>query len=241
MSIIKLIEHPHALDLFRSRSDYAKVRGIPLVERPYWFENTKTGQKYYDLYACIGWPSEITDSSYGLPGYAAIVGVVRPTDGLDTNNPSGANFQLLAEAESKDVSTLLGKCLNLREQYGFGVQKNLLTVWLGDPDRFLTTLALLNEVLIEDGEVNAILVAPPDDFYTPKIFDNYVRALQSIVLPESKRFYFGHNDILRNKLNKEFCRDDPCVLAIGGLIHSMLCRTTWMDNVQESVFTVEED
>ena len=240
MSIIELVEHPYPLDIFRSRTDYARVSGSELVERPYWFKNIETGQLYYDLYSTIGWPSEVTDSSDGMPGYAAVVGVVRPTEDLDTNDPTGANFQLLAEVESKDVPLLLGKCLELRKQYGFGVQKNLLTVWLGDPDRFCTTLALLNEVLVKDGEANAILVSPPDDWWTPKIFDNYVRALRSTLLKETRRFYFGHNDMLQNRL-REFHRDDPCVMAVGGLVHSMLCRTTWMDSVQESVFAVEDE
>ena len=143
-------------------------------------------------------------------------------------------------SKPKVVEDATRKCIELRAKYGFGVQKNLLTVWLGDPDRFLTTLALLNEHLIEDGEVNAILMSPPDDFYTPKIFDNYVRALRSTLLRETRRFYFGGCDILQNRL-REFHRDDPCVMAVGGLVHSLLCRTTWMDSVQESVFTVDED
>ena len=216
------------------------ITGTDMVERPYWFKNNETGQLYYDLYACLGWPSEVTDSSDGLPGYAAVVGVVRPNKDFGSN-PLDANFQLLAEAESKDVPTLLKKCLALRKEWGFGVHKELLRIWIGDPERFLTTLALTNERLIEKGgEVAAILVTPPDDYYTPKIFDNYVRALRSTLLKETRRFYFGHNEILQNRL-REFKRDDPCVMAVGGLVHTMLCRCTWMDMRQESAFTVEDE
>jgi hypothetical protein len=239
-SKISLVSHPYALDLLRSRTDRAVVTGADLVERPYWFRNIETDQLYYDLYSCIGWPSEVTDSSDGLPGYAAIVGVVRPNKDFGSN-PLDANFQLLAEAESKDVPTLLKHCQTLRAEWGFGVQKELLRVWLGDPERFLTTLALANERLIEEGgEAAAILVSPSDDLYTPKIFDNYVRALRSTLLKETRRFYFGHNDILQNRL-REFRALDPCVMAMGGLVHTLLCRCTWMDARQESVFNIEDE
>ncbi|MBE9570741.1 MAG: hypothetical protein IMF11_08940 [Proteobacteria bacterium] len=241
MNKIRLVIHPHSVDLLRARTDYATITGVEMVERPYWYENTKTGQLYYDLYACIGWPGEVTDSTDGLPGYAAIVGVVRPTDSLDIPNPLNANFQLLAEVESKDVSILLKKCVKLREDYGFGIHKNLLRVWLGDPDRFFTPLALCNEGLVEEGgDRAAIMVSPPDDFYAQKIFDSYVRALRSTLLEETMRFYFGYNDILQNRL-REFKRDDPTVFAVGGLVYSLLCRCRWMDVQGETAFNVEDE
>ncbi len=241
-SIIKLVTHPYAVDLLRSRIDRAKVTNQDLIERPYWFKNIETGQLYYSLFGCIGWPSEVTDKSDGLPGYVAIVGVVRPDEKLDHSNPIDAKFQLLAEAENKDVPLLLKECLSLREEYGFGVHRDLLRVWLGDPDRFLTTLALANERLIaQDGERAAILVGPPDDFYVQKIFDNYVRDLKSVLIKETKRFYLGYNFILQNKLRDGVSMLDPCIVATGGLIHSLLCRCMWMDSQGETAFTVEEE
>ena len=242
MSKIELITHPFALDLLRSRIDYSIVTDSELVERPYWFKNKETGQEYYDLYACLGWPSEVTDSSDGLPGYAAIVGVVRPAgESIETSDPTDANFQLLAEAESKDVPVLLRKCVELREEWGFGVQKNLLTFFFGDAERFAIPLALMNEDLIEEsGDTNAILVTPFDEMYAQKIFDSYVRALRSTLLEESRRFFFGFNDILRNRL-REFNRDDPAVFAAGGLIFSLLNRVRWMDSRQETAFTVDNE
>ena len=242
MSKIELIIHPYAVDLLQARTDYAILTGTEMVERPHWYQHKETGQLFYDLYATIGWPSEVTDSTDGQPGYIAVVGVVRPNDST-TNppDPLNANFQLLAEAESKDVPTLLRECCRLRKEYGFGVQKNLLRGWLGDPDRFFTPLALCNERLIEEGgERAAILISPPDDLYTQKIFDNYVRALRSTLLEESKRFYFGYNDVLQNRL-REFRKDDPCVFAVGGLVYTLLCRCRWMDAQGENAFTVEDE
>jgi len=242
MNKVQLITHPYAVDLLQARTDYAKLTGVEMVERPYWFKNIETGQLYYDLYACLGWPTEVTDSTDGMPGYIAIVGVVRANDSI-TNppNPLNANFQLLDEAESKDVPTLLRECVRLRKEYGFGVHKNLLRVWLGDPDRFFTPLALCNEALaVVGGERAAILISPPDDFYAQKIFDSYVRALRSTLLKDSQSFFFGHNYILQNRL-REFKKDDPCVFAVGGLVFSLLNRVRWMDARGENAFTVEDE
>ena len=189
-SIIELIESPYAIELLRARTDYAKITNQDLVERPWWYRHRETGRLFYDFMACLGWPSEVTDSTNGLPGYAAIVGIEK-LDGVD---PVKAKFRLMAEIQSNDVPELLRDCLKLRKEWGFGIQKELLRAWIGDPDRFNTTLALLNEVLIEDGEVNAILIVPPDDHYNPGIFDNYVRVMRSVLLKKTKRFIFGHNE-----------------------------------------------
>ena len=235
-SKIKFIHEPYAPELAMARRDQARVTNQPMVERPYYFQHTGTGQYFYDLCGCIGWPSEVTDRDEGLPGYIAIIGIVRPENPDRDYDVSTAPFQLLGEFESKDVPELLTRCLELRQEFGFGIQPNLLRVWFGDPERFVTVLALRNELLIKQGgERAAILITPPDDYYTDKIFDNYVRAIRSVIL--TKRLFFGGCDILRNRL-REFKRDDPTILAVGGLVHSLLCRTTWMDDVQENIFVV---
>ncbi len=232
---IKKVTHEYAWELLRARQDQANITGQPLKERPFHYENTETGQQYYDLYACIGWPSEVKDGDEGQPGYVAIIGTVK-----GQKKPQEAVFQLLAEAENKDIPSLLDKCLELRALYGFGLHPDLLRSWWGDPERFITTLSLLNEKLIEQGgERSAILVTPPDDFYSPKSFDHYVRSLRSVIVENRVRLYFGGNEILKNRL-REFRRDDPAVFAAGGLVHSLLSRTMWMDQARENAFNVEE-
>jgi len=220
--------------------DQAHITNQPLVERPYWYEDTEARYCYHDIYACLGWPSEVSDKDMGLPGYAAIVGVVRPP-GLDRDthyDAKDAKFRLLAEAEDRDVPTLLTKCLEMREKYGYGLNSNLLNVWYGDPERYYTTLALFNEEL---GERKALMLTPPNDFYGPKIFDIYVRSFQSTVLQGKQRFYYAGGDILKHRL-KEFYRDDPSALAIGGLVHTLLGHCIWMsDGPQGSgCFNVED-
>lgn len=234
---IKMIVHPYAYELQQARLDQAHITGQPLVERPVWYENTETGQTYYGLYGCVGWPTEVSEKDEGRPGYVAIVGIVRSKK---QENPEDAAFQLLAEAESNDVPTLLNKMIELRAEYGFGLHPNLFETWFGDPERCVTMLVIKNERLtITGGDRQAILIAPPDDFYEPMRFDEYVRSMRSCIMPSNQRFFLGHNKILKNRLRK-FLRDDPAVTAIGGLVHSLLRRCAWLDDASENVFVVEE-
>ena len=241
-SVIEHISHPYASELWQARKDHAHITGEEFIERPWWFRNTEPilgiHYQFHDIYSCLGWPTEVTEKEVPRPGYAAVIGIVRPA-GLaeqDHYDAKNAVFMLLDQVEEEDVTKLLDKCLTMRERYGYGIQPDLMKVWYGDPDRFLTTLALYNEQL---GEDKAILITPPEDFYVPRIFDSYVRSLRDAI--NKKRFWFvGHND-LKNRI-KEFTRDDPAVLAIGGLVHTLLGACLWMDRSQgTTIFTVDED
>lgn len=232
-SIIKLISHPHAIETMQSRREYAHITGQEIVENAYWFENTETGQTYYKLFACIGYPPEISDKSHQEVGYVGIIGIIKK-EGID---PRDAYFQLLDERVSTDVAILYNYCLDLREKYGYYSHPELLKSWYGDAERFQTTLALKNKRL---KETESLSVTPPDDFYLPKIFDQYVRSLGSCIIGQPPRLYFGKNRLLKNKL-KEFQYNDPCVIAAGGLVHTLLSRSMWMGNSEKSVFSVGED
>ena len=238
VSKIHKVHHPHACEILQARIDQAWITNQPLIERPFWFENTVTGQLYYDILGCVGFPTEVSDRDEGMPGYVGIIGIIKPkTEGKPVQD---AAFQLLTERENKDVPSLLDTIIEIREEYGFGLHPDLLQAWFGDPERFITTLALKNERLTTGGkERDAIMIKPPIDFGNPMTFDNYVRSLQSVIIPGKVRFYFGGCEILRNKL-REFKRDCPAVMAVGGLIHSLLFETLWMDSTQSNVFTVEE-
>ena len=205
-SIIRIVSHPYPAALMMARRDHAIVTGQHLIEKPYWYENIENGDTFHDLYGCIGWPSEVSDKDEGMPGYAAVVGVVRPkTLGKDEHyDPTDAKFMLLCEAEGLDVPGLLRKCLDMRDKYGFGLNPTLMSTWLGDPERFVTTVALMNErIILKGGEQKAFLIAPPDDFYVPRIFDSYFRSLRSCLAVDRIRFFFNHLDILQTRL-KEF-------------------------------------
>lgn len=239
---IKIVANDENWMLWMAKQDYAIVTEAELVERPHWFEDVKTGRLFHDLYGCLGWPSEVKEGDPGMPGYVAIVGVIRPDDKLEHYNPVDAKFLLLEEYETIDVPDLIDACVSMRERWGFGVHQDLLTMWYGDPERFLTTLSRKNEWLAKaGGPEKAVILTPPDDFYVPKIFDYYVRSMQSVLKKRGEnhepRFYFGEQKILKSKI-QAFTRDDPAILAAGGLVHSLLSRTLWLDEMGKAAFNV---
>ena len=241
-SVIEHITHPYPAELMMARQDQANITGQELVERPWWYHDSETGFNYHDLFGCIGWPSEVSDKDLGMPGYAAVFAVKRPENiKKDVHyDPRDARFLLLCEAQSFHAPQLIDKCLIMREKYGFGLVPGLMSTFLGDPERFITVMALKNERLMEKGEQNAFLISPPDDFYIPKIWDQYVRAIRFSIAKGSQRLGFLKNNILRNRI-QEFRLNDPAVLAGGGLVYSLLNRCMWMGQADGStIFSVEE-
>lgn len=238
MAKIHKVTPPFAWELQQARIDQSVLTGQPTVQRPFWYEDDR-GRMFYDLYACVGWPTEVSDKDEGMPGYIAIMGVVKSKD--ERFPAQDAPFLLMDETESRDVPSLLRAFLAMRAEYGYGCNPGFLQTLFGDAERFITTMALFNERLQQQGGVEAtILVSPPDDFYDTKVFDTYMRSLRSCLVEGHVRLYFGGCEILKSRL-REFRAKDPAVMAAGGLVHSLLNRCTWMDETREHAFTIEED
>jgi len=235
--IVKIV-HPEAFGIRQSWVDEAHITGMTYVEKPFWYMDKETRQNFYDIFGCIGWPTEFSDKSEGAAGYIGVVGVVKSSDPIA--QVKDAKFKLLYEMESHDVPTLIEGMLEMREEYGFKVHPGLMQSFFGDPERFVTVLALKNERLEEQKKGTAILISPPDDFYVEKVFDHYVRSLRSVLVKDKVRFYFGKNDILKTRIG-EFKQGDPAIYAIGGLVHSLLSQCMWMDFTRENMFIVEDD
>jgi hypothetical protein len=235
---IEKITNPFAWELYQSRRDEAIVTGQPLIERPFWYRNTETGQCFLDIMGCIGWPNVITDKQAKKPGYAAIIGIIK-----NAGSPETAPFQLLDETESQNIQTLFKEMVKMRNDYGFGLHPNLLQVWFGNTgdERFNTELALYNVGLMKNGgEKQAILIVPPDDIYDSNVSDIYIRAIRQSVAKNSQRLYYGGNDILKNRVG-DFLDKDPVIMAVGGLVHSLLSRCMWLDQTRENAFNIEEE
>jgi hypothetical protein len=232
---IRKITPPDAFELRQARIDESIVTGQPFIEKPFYYEHTETGQQYYDLFGCIGWPTEDTDKEKGRPGYIAVLAAVKSGRPIQK-----AWFRLMGEGESNHISDLLAHILRLREEFGHGLTPGLLQTFFGDPDKHITRLALLNEELIKrKGDKAAILVSPPEDFYSPDVFENYRRSFNEAILSQPARFAFGGNSILKTK-HAQFKKDDPAIMAVGGLVHSLILRCTWMDQARENAFNVED-
>jgi rRNA maturation protein Nop10 len=233
---IRKVTHPYAWELALARTDHANLTGQPLVERPFWYENTGTDQCYYDLFGCIGWPTEDTDATKGMPGYVAVIAVVK-----DARPIKEAWFRLMGEGESESIGALLSHVLRLRSEFGYGLHPGLLQTFWGDPDKHIMRLALTNEALAEkhDGEGHSILVSPPTDFSDPDAFNSYRRSFDEAIKVEPARFAFGGNSILKTN-HRLYRMGDPAILAVGGLVHKLIMETPWMDQARENAFNVED-
>jgi hypothetical protein len=230
--IIQKITHPFAYDLRQARMDFAAITNKPMTERPFYYENIENGHQYLDIYGCVGWPTKVSEVDDGRPGYIAIVAAGRDEHPIET-----PVFVLLDEYESKNIPSILGKMLSMRETYGYGLHPTLLQTWWGDCERFIIPIAMVNEALLH----KEILISPPVGFEESTKFDDYSRAMQSLISKdiEIKRFQFMKGkDILKNRL-REFKRDDPAVMAVGGLVHTLLLSKFWLDQVQENMFVIE--
>jgi len=240
MSRIELVTHPYAWETMQARIDQARITKQPLFQNPWWYQDA-IGPMYHGIYGCIGWPTEVTEQDPGRPGYAAVVGVVRSSDKLEVEDTSNAPFLVLAEAESNDVPTLLAEILKMRDEFGFGLRPDTLSYWHGDDNRFTGILARRNEWLTrKNGEKAAIVVTPPEDWLldSKQRFDLYVRVIQSSLLPGKQRLYFGKCNIAREKLH-EFKRDEPFIIALGGLLHTLLSQTLWMGDMRDELVRME--
>lgn len=243
-SIIELVTHPHAFETLQARLDFAEVAGVDIFENPWWYRDKISGETYYDLCTCIGWPDEVTaEHGEGQPGYLAVIGIRRPRDAEEKKyDATKAVFYLLEEYQHFDVPTLLAQCVALRDKYGYGISRELLPVWYGDYERFATALALSNERLTRrlNNDEAAVMITPPSDFELSNRFEVYLRALKGVMQPGNVRLYFCGNTVLKGRL-KGFQRDDPAVMAVGGLVHTLLGRTMWMGHrSDDNCFNLKE-
>jgi hypothetical protein len=212
---IRLIAPPEAPQLRQARMDEAIVTGQPFFEKPYYYENIETGQQYHDLFGCVGWPNVITDKNKApnKPGYIAIVGIIKNSEPVEK-----APFRIMEEFESHNILYLFDEMVRMRNEWGYGLHPDLLRTWIGDSDRFITELAIFNDEFVRYGKPqNSILIAPPDDFGIPNMFDVYTRAISQSLDSNTQRLYYGGNTILRNRI-KEFMDKDPIIIGMGGLV-----------------------
>lgn len=236
--MIVLVHDPEPEATMMARRDFAHIQKRPVIENPYWFKDDANGVEFYDLAACVGWPQEVNERGDQLPGYAAVVGVLKE-DGVE---PEDARFLVLEEVTENAEMLLIQEAVALRERWGFGAHTNLLRFYWGDYRQMESVVARYNSQVAEMGldDRNAFIISPPDDFENNRAFDIYVGTLRTVLSPKSKRLFIGHNEVIKNRL-LSFRRNDPAIAALGGMVHTMLLRTPWMEQSTSSVFQMPEN
>lgn len=229
-------EYPEAT--MQARRDFAKVTKTPIVEKPYWFRDTDTKREYHGIYGAIGWPQKLSERGDELPGYGVIVGVLRDAG----NKAEHAAFHVLEEAEHKAEDLLIQQCVQMRERWGYGVHKDILPFFFGDYRPFELTVAHFNTRLLEatGTDEHAFIVSPPDDFDQPNAFDIYMGRLRTVLSSEAKRLHLDNHEIIKNRI-LAFRRDDPAIMALGGLMHTLLIRSPWMEQTTPGIWQMPEE
>lgn len=231
---LRLVTEQFPASTMMARKDFAKVQNKKLIEPVHWF--TDGDNEYYNLFMGIGWPQRITERADQLPGYSCMVGVEKSAQIA----AESAKFIVLDEIEEFSVTQLLSASVEMRGLWGFGLHKRFLRVFYGDHRTFELTVANYNGRLIEDdgNDLNAVIVSPPDDYDTPQAFDIFLRRLEDVLSEKNKRLNLGNADIIRNRI-LSFTRNDPAIMALGGLMHVLLMRTPWMESLDSGVFGVD--
>lgn len=237
--MIEFCHEPYSQSTMQARRDFAHVTKSPVIEPPYWFRDTKTEKEYHGIYGAIGWPQRLSEHGDERPGYGVVVGVRK----IKAQEAAEARFDILDEIEEQAGSEelLIKACVEMRARWGYGVHESILPVFYGDHRPFELVVAEFNTHIAEtsDDDRQAFIVSPPDDFENPKAFDVYMGRLASVLRSKTKRLYIKPFEQIQNRV-LAFRRDDPAIMALGGLIHVLLLRQPWMEQTTPSVWQMPE-
>jgi hypothetical protein len=237
--MIEFCQEKYPIETMMARRDFAHVTKTRVVEPPYWFRDTATGLEYHGIYGAIGWPQRLSERGDERSGYGVVVGV-RKIKGQD---PGDARFDVLEEIQelSGSEGLLIKSCVEMRSRWGYGVHESILPVFYGDHRPFELVVADFNTRIAEtmNNDRHAFIVTPPDDYDNAKAFDVFMGRLASVLAEKSKRLYLGNHDVIKNRI-QAFKRDDPAIMALGGLVHVLLLRQSWMEQSTESVWQMED-
>ncbi|RJQ56450.1 MAG: hypothetical protein C4530_14520 [Desulfobacteraceae bacterium] len=204
--------------------DMALVTGKKNVPPPFYYRNIENGAEYWTILAGIGWPGKIEERGAD-PGFAVIVAV----DKTDSDKPT---FRLLAEVQRAGVEELMRDCIGLQQKYGHS--EGLLDYFLGDHEGYTSVYHRINEEIKRQGispVFRGFYVNPPEDFDKPNAFDLYADSIRS-VLGDEKRLFLDEGDLIRAHL-QNLKKDSPAILALGGVIHTLLCQKPWRKPVND--------
>lgn len=214
----------------------AYIEGTRLVRKAHFYRNTETKEEYLHICGGLALPGG------GHPGFAVIVAVVK-------NDEEEPPFKVLEEIEEVDIESLLQKCINLRERYGFQKCPELLRVWHGNSKHLADFVTDFNKKLWKkDKEAEWIILSPPlyesEEPHALKIYLTRIRSCK-------KRLSLGSCNKLLNHIHnvppevalKKSPEDYLAVACLGGVIHSLMPREPWLKPVhpEETLPTMKDD
>jgi hypothetical protein len=232
------IEKPeHIAGTSGARQDWAIVTGQELKLKQATFLHTPSSEYYCNIIGGIAYP--VAAGQEVKPGIVIIMGI---------QNDPDVKFRVLDSFESSNVFSLIEKMVELRKQYGFGLDSRILPSWYGDQQKYQTLIMKSSEALEKRHGINAgLYLRDTIDRRETNAFPLYVRQIFNVL--ETKRLDVNRDNILtghmqslqREDAEKGRTDDFPAVGLLGGMVHSLQIEKPWLEDAdgQGTVFNIE--
>jgi hypothetical protein len=226
----------------KSRLDHHLAK-LDIGEEPFsqgfYYRDEKTKLEYFVIEGALAWPWPKDK----IPGVVVVLGVKR------TNHPR-PTFQVLDEAVVNRGEDLLKKCLKFRSKWEDN-EKTLLRGWWGDPGRFMTSCSNFNAKLMKKDKKGGFYLSSFMEFERPNHLEIYLNSLQRALEKDSsgrKCLFLGDAHYLRMRLcipnwpKSGQSENYPALLALSGLVHSLLTLRPWEKDCppEELVFSPDD-
>jgi len=212
-SIIEVISH--GFEMTQARMDWAAVLGINIPPPGVSFRNTVTGDEYSYLCGAVGWP--VIEASGML--------LVLAVDDSYESDP------LIRVLEEKPLSTqgspreILEGILELRKKYGYGLHRDLVSRWYGNPRK----CALFGGFV-----KNNVFLLDPAGHEDPHRFGAYLHAVRDdvtrglLVLENCPRLGGYLKTIPPDASAVDGEEAFPAVFALGAAIYTLRQHRPWL-------------
>lgn len=234
---IKIEKPEHISGTAGARRDWAEVTGQELTLRPATFLHIPSKTHYCHIVGGIAYPTATTMEI--KPGALVIIGV---------QNEPEVRYRILESHENNNVFKLIERVVEMRKEYGFGMDSRILPNWYGDQEKYQVLIMKASEALEKAHGINAgLYIRDTIDRQERNAFPLYVRQIFNAL--ETERLDVNHDKILighmqalqREDAEKGRVDDFPVVGLLGGMIHSLQIEKPWLEDSdgQGTVFNID--
>lgn len=211
-SIIEVISQ--GFERTQARIDWAAVCGTGIPAPGVSFRNTINGDDYSYICGALGWPSV---ESGGMLMILAV-------DNSDEQDP------LIRVLEEKPLSVqvspreIVDGILEIREKYGYGLHRDLMTLWYGNPRK---------SALFDGFVKNHVFLHDPAAYDNPHSFGAYLHAARDdatrglLVLENCPRVIGYLKTLPPDAAAADGEEIFPAVFALGAAVYTLRQNRPW--------------
>ena len=202
-------------EITQSRTDWAHVMGTEIPQSSVYFRNTLTGDKYSYLCGAVGWPGV---EAIGMLLILAVADLDEPDPPIRVVEEK----QLSAQDSPRDI---LEGILELRKKYGYGLHRDLVSRWYGNPRK----CALFGGFV-----KNNVCLLDPAGHEDPHRFGAYLHAVRDdvtrglLVLENCPRLGGYLKTIPPDASAVDGEEAFPAVFALGAAIYTLRQHRPWL-------------